>query len=332
MKAMLLKGPAPASENSLEMADIPKPTAGPGEILLKIAACGVCHTDLHTVEGELPLPKLPLVPGHQIVAHVEELGEGARRFKSGDRVGVAWLNRTCGSCEYCRRGLENLCENAKFTGYDVDGGYAEYVTVHEDFAYPIPEGFEDADAAPLLCAGVIGYRALRLSEIEPGGRLGLFGFGASAHVAIQIARHFDCEVYVFTRSREHMELAQSLGATWTGTSKERAPKKLTNAVIFAPVGEIVHDALRALDKGGTVAINAIYLSPIPETEYGLIYDERTVRSVTASTRSDAEELLKLAGEIPIKTEVETFALEEANRALVALKESRIRGAGVLMIE
>jgi propanol-preferring alcohol dehydrogenase len=332
MKAMVLRATAPVSGSSLERADIPQPSPGGNEILLKIAACGVCHTDLHAVEGELPLPKLPLVPGHQIVAHVEALGAGARRFKVGDRVGVVWLNRTCGRCEYCKRGLENLCENAKFTGYDVDGGYAEYVTVHEDFAYPIPEGFDDAGAAPLLCAGVIGYRALRLSEIEPGGRLGLFGFGASAHVAIQIARHWGCEVYVFTRSREHMELAESLGAVWTGTAKERAPKKLTNAVLFAPVGSVVHDALRALDKGGTLAINAIYLSPIPETEYALIYDERTVRSVTASTRRDAEELLKLAGEIPIRTEVETFPLEEANRALVALKESRIRGAGVLMIE
>ena len=331
MKAMLLRAPAPVSQNSLEKADVPEPRPGRGEILLKVGACGVCHTDLHTIEGELPLPKLPIVPGHQIVARVQAMGEGAGRFKKGDRVGVAWLNRTCGACDYCRRGQENLCESAKFTGYDVDGGYAEYVTVAEDFAYPIPPGFDDAEAAPLLCAGVIGYRALRLSDVVRGGRLGLFGFGASAHVAIQIARHWGCEVYVFTRSREHMELARKLGAAWSGTAKDKAPAKLTNAVLFAPAGELVHDALRALDKGGTLAINAIYLSPIPETEYGLIYDERTVRSVTASTRRDAEELLKLAGEIPIKTEVETFPLEEANRALVALKKSRIRGAGVLIV-
>lgn len=332
MKAMLLKAPAPVNEESVEPAEVPEPKPGPGEVLLRIGACGVCHTDLHTVEGELSPPKLPVIPGHQIVARVEELGEGVRRFKAGDRVGVAWLNRTCGTCEYCRRDLENLCESAEFTGYHVDGGYAEYAVVSEDFAYPIPTGFGDAEAAPLLCAGVIGYRALRLSEIASGGRLGLFGFGASAHLAIQIARHWDCEVYVFTRSREHMQLAEKLGAAWTGTSKDVPPKALTNAIIFAPAGEIVHDALKALDKGGTLAINAIYLSPIPELKYELIYEERTLRSVTASTRADAEGLLKLAGEIPIKAEIETFPLEDANRALIALKNSKIRGAAVLIID
>jgi len=332
MKAMLLKKPGPVSEGILEEADIERPEPGPGQVLIRIGACGVCHTDLHQVEGELAPHKLPVVPGHQIVGRVELLGEGASRFGIGDRVGVAWLNWTCGECSYCRRGLENLCENARFTGYDVDGGYAEYAAVDERFAYPVPEPLGDAEAAPLLCAGIIGYRALRLSEVEPGGRLGLFGFGASAHIAIQIARHWGCEVYVFTRSREHMELAEELGAAWTGTSKEKAPKKLTNAVIFAPVGEIVHDALRALDKGGTLAINAIYLSPIPQTDYGLIYDERTVRSVTASTRRDAEELLKLAGEIPIRAAVETFELSGASRALIAMKGSKIRGAAVLLLQ
>jgi propanol-preferring alcohol dehydrogenase len=235
-------------------------------------------------------------------------------------------------CEYCKRDLENMCEKAQFTGYNVDGGYAEYTTVHEDFAYDIPAMFSDADAAPLLCAGVIGYRALRLCEIKPGGRLGLFGFGASAHVAIQIARHWNCEVYVFTRSSEHMELARQLGAYWTGTAKDQAPAKVTNAILFAPAGKLVHDALRALDKGGTLAINAIYLSPIPKMDYELVYDERTVRSVTASTRVDAEELLRIAAEVPIRTEVETFPLEEANRALILLKESKIRGAGALLID
>ena len=332
MRAMLLKEPAPVNQRSLEEVEIPTPEPGPNEILLKIGACGVCHTDLHTVEGELSPPKLPIVPGHQVVARVEGLGEGAKRFKPGDRVGVAWLNRTCGACDYCKRGLENLCEKAKFTGYDTDGGYAEYMTIHEDFAYTIPEGFDDTQAAPLLCAGIIGYRSLRLSEVAPGGRLGLFGFGASAHIAIQIARHWSAEVYVFTRSKEHMELARKLGAAWTGTAQEVAPEKLTNAVLFAPVGELVHDALRALDKGGTLAINAIYLSPIPQMEYGLIYDERTIRSVTASTRMDAEEFLKLAGEIPIETEVECFCLSDANQALISLKHSEIRGAGVLMVD
>lgn len=332
MRAMLLRKTAPVNEKSLEDADIPRPEPGPGEILIKVSVCGVCHTDLHIVEGELSAPKLPLVPGHQPVGRVEAMSDGAGRFKLGDRVGVAWLNRTCGKCDYCGRGLENLCEYGKFTGYDYDGGYAEYMTVHEDYAYLIPDTFDDAQAAPLLCAGIIGYRSLVLSQLRPGGRLGLFGFGASAHVAIQIARHWGCEVYVFTRSREHMELAKSLGAAWTGSAKDKAPEKLTSAVMFAPVGDLVHDALRALDKGGTLAINAIYLSPIPEIEYPLIYNERTLRSVTASTREDADELLKLAGEIPIRTEVERFKLAEANRALLALKNSEIRGAGVLLIE
>lgn len=332
MKAMLLKEPRPVHENLLEEVEIPKPHPGPRELLLKVSACGVCRTDLHTVEGELPLPRLPLVPGHQVVGRVEALGSGASRFKLGDRVGVPWLYRTCGECSYCKRGLENMCEKAQFTGYHVDGGYAEYTVVREDFVYGIPPVFSDAEAAPLLCAGVIGYRALRLSEAMSGCKLGLFGFGASAHVAIQIARHWGCEVYVFTRSPEHRDLARRLGAAWTGAAKDKAPVKITNAILFAPVGDLVHDALRALDKGGTLAINAIYLSPIPEMEYGLIYDERTVRSVTASTRADAEELLKVAAEIPIRTEVQTFSLNDANRALILLKESKIKGAGVLLAE
>jgi propanol-preferring alcohol dehydrogenase len=331
MKAMLLKKPRPARENPLEETDIPRPEPGAGELLLRVNACGVCHTDLHTVEGELPLPRLPLVPGHQIVGTVEVLGPGATRFKRGDRVGVPWLYWTCGECSYCKRGLENMCEKAQFTGYHADGGYAEYTVAHEDFVYGIPPVFSDAEAAPLLCAGVIGYRALRLSGATRGCTLGLFGFGASAHVAIQIAKYWGCEVYVFTRSPEHKELAGRLGAVWTGSSKDRAPVKVTNAILFAPVGELVHDALRALDKGGTLAINAIYLSPIPKMEYGLIYDERTVRSVTASTRADAEELLKVAAEIPVKTDVQTFALKDANRALILLKESKIRGAATLLI-
>jgi propanol-preferring alcohol dehydrogenase len=332
MKAMRLSKPRPVNENPLAEVEITKPQPGPKELLLKVAACGVCHTDLHTVEGDLQLPRLPLVPGHQIVARVEALGPGAGRYKIGDRVGVPWLYKTCGECEYCKRSLENMCDKALFTGYNVDGGYAEYTVVHEEYAYAIPPAFSDAEAAPLLCAGVIGYRALKLSDVQPGGRLGLFGFGASAHVAIQIARYWKCEVYVFTRSSEHMELARRLGASWTGTAKEVAPSKVTNAILFAPVGDLVHDALRALDKGGTLAINAIYLSPIPEMEYGLIYDERTVRSVTASTREDAENLLEIAAEVPIRMEVETFPLADANRALMLLKDSKIRGAGTLLIE
>jgi len=335
MRAILLERPGRMSSegtfDGLREAELERPRPGPGQISIKVRACGVCHTDLHQAEGELQPHKLPVVPGHQIVGEVSEKGRGSGRFEVGDRVGVAWLNWTCGECAYCRRGLENLCEKARFTGYDADGGYAEYVVVDERFAYPLPEGLDDAQAAPLLCAGIIGYRALRLSEVQPGGTLGLFGFGASAHIAIQIARHWGCEVYVFTRSREHMELAERLGAAWTGTSEQTPPRKLTNAVIFAPAGRIVHDALKSLEKGGTAAINAIYMSPIPQMDYSLIYGERTLRSVTASTRRDAEELLKLAAKIPIRTEVETFELSEAERALRALKGSEIRGAGVLLV-
>ena len=332
MRAMVLEQPADIFTNPLHEKDLPVPSIGPRELLLKIRVCGLCHTDLHTIEGELPLPRLPLIPGHQIVATVERIGDQVTRFKTGDRVGVPWLNRTCGTCKYCRAGKENLCENARFTGYHVDGGFAEYSVVHEDFAYRIPDVFDDEHAAPLLCAGIIGYRSLRLSEIQPGGRLGLFGFGASAHIAIQIAVHWGCEVYVFSRSAEHRQLAEKLGATWTGRAGDRPPKPLDSAIIFAPVGRIVHDALAALDKGGTLAINAIYMSPIPELEYAKIYHERTVRSVANSTRQDGTELLRVAAEVPVRTEVETFPLSEANRALQLLKESKIQGAGVLRIQ
>ncbi|UCB52180.1 MAG: zinc-binding alcohol dehydrogenase family protein, partial [Candidatus Zixiibacteriota bacterium] len=257
MLAMLLKEPAAVETSPLQLAEIEKPTIRSDEILVKVNVCGICHTDLHTVEGELELAKKPLVPGHQVVGVVEELGDSITRFKKGDRVGMAWLHSTCGKCQYCQGGRENLCESARFTGYHVDGGYAQYTVVSQDFAYPIPEGFSDEQAAPLLCAGIIGYRALRLSEIKPRGRLGLYGFGASAHVAIQVAIHWDCEVFVFSRSREHLKLAEKLGAAWTGQSKDKAPGKLDSAIIFAPAGELVLDALEALDRGGTLALAGI---------------------------------------------------------------------------
>jgi propanol-preferring alcohol dehydrogenase len=283
------------------------------------------------VEGELSLPKIPVVPGHQIVGIVDALGEGVARFRIGDRVGVPWLHQTCGECSYCRRGDENLCESARFTGLHVDGGYAEFSLAPADFAYPIPRVFSDAEASPLLCAGIIGYRALRLSEIQSGQRLGLYGFGASAHIAIQIARHWGCEVYVFTRSESHRELALTLGAAWVGDARDDPGVRLQSSITFAPAGWIVPEALRVLDKGGTLAINAIHMSPIPQMPYDLIYYERTLRSVANSTRQDAEELLQIAAQIPIRTEVHAFPLQEANQALQALKASQIDGAAAVHI-
>ena len=331
MKAMVLRGARPIEEKPLEAVEMPAPTPGPDEIRIKVRACGVCHTDLHTVEGELHLPRLPVIPGHQIVGVVDQLGANVTRFRLGDRVGVAWLYSSCGQCDFCRRGLENLCDQARFTGLHADGGYAQYTVVPAAFAYPIPSGFPDLQAAPLLCAGVIGYRSLRLSEIQPGERLGLYGFGASAHVTIQVARHWGCEVFVFTRSEEHRQLARELGAVWVGDAKDEPPGLLDSAITFAPAGWIVPEALRVLRKGGTVAINAIHMSPIPEMQYGLIYHERTLRSVANMTRQDAEELLQLAAQIPIHTEVEVYPLAEANDVLQRLKNRQVRGAAVLKV-
>ena len=332
MLAMILNEPALIENNPLKLVDIQTPKPGPHEILVRVQVCGICHTDLHTVEGELDLPKKPVVPGHQVVGVVEKLGEGASRFKKGDRVGMAWLYFTCGKCSYCLQGKENLCENAKFTGYHVDGGYAQYTVIHENFAYPIPDRFSAEEAAPLLCAGIIGYRALRLSEVKPGQKLGLYGFGASAHVAIQVAVHWGCKVYVFSRSKKHQKLGEDLGAVWTGKSSRTPPEKLDSAIIFAPAGEIVLDALKALNKGGTLALAGIYMTPIPQMDYTEhLYYERTVRSVTASTRKDGEELLRIAAEIPIRTQTTSFPLEEANKALQLLKQGKINGAGVLRI-
>lgn len=327
---MVLKNPGAVRNHPLEPATVPDPTPGAGEILIRVRACGVCHTDLHIVEGELPPVKTPLIPGHQVVGAVQACGPRSGKFKVGDPVGVPWLNRTCGACEACRRGDENLCEEARFTGYHVDGGYAPYMTAPEAFAYKIPDQYPHVQAAPLLCAGVIGYRALRICGLLPGERLGLFGFGASAHIVIQIARHRGCPVYVFSRSASHRALARRLGAVWTGTSQQSAPEPLDRAVLFAPAGRLIPDALRNLRKGGSLAIAAIYLDKIPEMDYGAyLYGERSIRSVTASTRRDAEELLALAAQIPIKTDVKTFALGQANEALNLLKAGRITGAAVL---
>jgi len=331
MRAMVLDHPRPAEEQPLQARDIPEPTPGPGEIRVRVRVCGVCHTDLHIVQGELPMHKLPVVPGHQVVGVVDALGPGAKGFKEGDRAGVIWLHSTDGSCEYCRRGSENLCVNATFTGYDVDGGYAEAVIVPAAFAYGIPKSFSDENAAPLLCAGVIGYRSLKLSGAAKSDRLGLYGFGASAHIVLQIARHMGCEVYVFTRTPEHKELATRLGAAWVGDAKDRPPHELDAAIVFAPAGLIVLDVLRALRKGGIVALAGITMTPIPEMDYSLIYGERIIRSVANSTRQDARELLELAAQVLVRTEVTPYPLEEANRALSDIKHSRVEGAGVLCI-
>lgn len=331
MRAMVLERPRSAEEGPLQARDIPEPTPGPGEIRVRVRVCGVCHTDLHIVQGELPMHKLPVVPGHQVVGVVDAVGLGAKAFREGDRAGVIWLHSTDGSCEYCGRGQENLCVNAKFTGYDVDGGYAEAVIVPTAFAYQIPKNFSDENAAPLLCAGVIGHRSLKLSGASKSDRLGLYGFGASAHIVLQIARHMGCEVYVFTRAASHKELALRLGAAWVGDAKERPPHELDAAIVFAPAGPIVLDALRALRKGGTVALAGITMTPIPEMDYSLIYGERLLRSAANSTRRDARELLELAAKVPVRTEVTLYRLEEANRALADMKHSRIEGAGVLRI-
>jgi propanol-preferring alcohol dehydrogenase len=329
MRAMLLKRPRPVEDSPLSLEDLSTPNPGPGEILVRVRCCGLCHTDLHTVEGDLQLPKLPVVPGHQIVGIVDALGPGAQIFRKGDRVGIPWLHSTDNQCDYCRRGLENLCDQAQFTGYHVNGGYADYTVVHENYACPIPEVFSDANAAPLLCAGIIGYRSYRLSGIRPSQRLGLYGFGASAHLVLQFARHQGCEVYVFTRTPIHRDLAQRLGAAWMGSAGDTPPHQLDASIIFAPAGALVPQALRVLRKAGTLTLAGITMSAIPSMDYSLLYQERVIRSVANSTRLDAREFLQLAAEVPLQTEVEIFKLEQANQGLQALKKSEIKAAAVL---
>jgi propanol-preferring alcohol dehydrogenase len=331
MKACLLHSPARVETNPLDFTDVPNPVPQGDHVLVRVAACGVCRTDLHVVEGELPPRKSPVIPGHQVVGRIEKAGEAAKRFRIGDRVGIPWLHRTDGVCDYCRAGKENLCDNPTFTGYMVDGGYAEYTLAPEGFVYPIPEGLTDQHAAPLLCAGIIGFRSLRLSGIEAGGKLGLYGFGAAAHLAIQVARHWNVSVYAMTRDARHQKLALEMGAVWAGGTIDEPPEKLDAAVVFAPAGEIVPAALKALKKGGTVALGGIHMSPIPSFDYDLLYGERVLRSVANNTRQDGEDFLRLAAEIPIHTETEIFPLRDANRALNSLKNDAIRGAAVLQV-
>lgn len=332
MRAQILKHVAPIENSPLELQDVPIPHPGDEELLVKVSVCGVCHTELDEIEGRLPA-KLPVIPGHQIIGKVVGLGNRATRFRVGDRVGIAWIYSACGKCRFCLQGNENLCADFKGTGCHVDGGYAEYCVVSEKFAYPVPVIFSDVQAAPLLCAGAIGYRDLRLSNIRPGQILGLFGFGASAHIVIQIARHMGYRVYVFTRGVEHRYLAQKLGADWTGDLEDKPPQKLNCAIDFTPIGETVPLALDVLEKGGRLVVAVIRKrNPIPPMDYArLLWDEKEIKSVANITRKDAEEFLPLAAKIPIIPEVQEFKLEQANEALQMLKQVKINGAAVLRI-
>jgi propanol-preferring alcohol dehydrogenase len=331
MRAMTLKQPAEVAASPLKLEEVTLPLPRSGEVRLQVRCCGVCHTDLHIAEGDLTLPKLPVIPGHQVVGIVDGVGADVRVIKEGDRVGIPWLYSADGICDYCRHGFENLCDQAQFTGYHVDGGYAEYAVVREDFAHSIPKNFADENAAPLLCAGVIGYRSYRLSGAHADSRLGLYGFGASAHLVLQLARHEGCEAYVFTRSQLHLDLAQKLGAVWVGAAEDSPPRPLDSSIIFAPAGSLVPQALRVLRKGGILALAGVTMTPIPQMDYSLLYAERQIRSVANSTRQDVREFLELAAEVPIRTEVQVFGLEQANLALQALKRSEIKAAAVLQI-
>jgi len=334
MRALVVERPAPAAPGAtgpLRLVDLPDPVPAPGEVVIRVSACGVCRTDLQIAEGDIAARRLPIVLGHQPVGRVESVGPGVDGWAVGDRAGAGWLGGSCGTCARCRAGRENLCEAAVFTGWDRDGGFAERIAVRVDAALRIPEGFADIDAAPLLCGGVIGYRALRLSGIEPGGRLGLYGFGASALIAIQVARHWGCEVHVATRSPRERERALALGAASVGDYDDPPPAPLDAAVTFAPAGAVVVAALRAVDRGGTVAVNAIHLDGIPAFDYDLLWWERSIRSVANFTRRDAEELLALAAAIPVRTAVDRFPLEAGNDALARLAAGEVEGAAVLEV-
>jgi propanol-preferring alcohol dehydrogenase len=331
MRALVLDAPGPAASRPLAIRDHADPRPGPGELALEVSACGVCRTDLQLVEGDLAARRLPIVPGHQVVGRVTGIGAGVTGWTGGERVGVTWLAGYCGVCRACASGRENLCREATFTGWDRDGGFAERMTVRADVAVRIPDGFADLEAAPLLCGGVIGYRALRIAGVVPGSRLGLFGFGASALLAIQVARHWGCEVHVRTRSARERERARDLGAVWTGGYDDEAPVPVDAAITFAPVGSVVVAALRAVDRGGTVAINAIHLDRIPELRYELLWWERSLRSVANVTREDARAFLDLAAAIPIRTAVEVHPLVDGPLALERLAAGAVNGSAVLAI-
>jgi len=339
VKAWVLRRQAPAPSRPLAFETVADPSPGPDEVLLRVRACGICRTDLHIVEGDLPLRRAPVIPGHQIVGEVAALGSGVRGGPAiGERVGVAWLHRTDGTCRFCRSGRENLCLDPAFTGWTADGGFAELCVAPAAFVYPLPPAFADRDAAPLLCAGIIGYRAMRLTGLgEPGrgwagARLGIYGFGAAGHVAIQLARARGADVYVCTRDRvKHQALAAELGAAWVGDAAERPPALLDAAIIFAPAGELVPAALEASDRGGVVVLGGIHMSPLPPLPYDKLYEERVVRSVANNTRDDGRAFLEEAARLPVRTQTQLFELGAANEALIALKRDGIRGAGVLAI-
>ena len=331
MRALILSHPAPVEAGPLEEVDRPVPQPRAGEVLIRVEVCGVCHTDLHIVEGDLPPRRGEIIPGHQVVGRVESRGPDVTSPEIGERVGVAWLHRACGRCAFCRRGLENLCPEAVFTGYDVDGGFAEFIVAPAAFVYPLPDTHSAAEAAPLLCAGIIGYRALRIAQAARGDRIGLFGFGASAHLALQVARYWGCEVYVFTRSEAHRALAADLGAAWVGGVEGRPPEAIDAGVVFAPSGRVVVEALRHLRPGGTLAVNAVHLDQIPAFDYARLYGERGLRSVSNSTRADGQEFLALAAAIPLRPRVETWPMEEANDVLRRVKRGEVNGAAVLAI-
>jgi propanol-preferring alcohol dehydrogenase len=336
MKACTLKSPAPVDERPLQVTEVATPTPRSDDVLVRVHACGVCRTDLHVVEGDLPERFAHVVPGHQAVGEVVALGQDVSKLSTGDRVGIAWLRRTCGRCRFCRSQRENLCERAEFNGWTANGGFAEYMIAPAPYVYRLPDGFDDLQAAPLLCAGIIGYRSLRLTGIEKeswkGARLGLYGFGAAGHVVIQVARARGAEVYVCTRDREkHQRLASELGAAWVGDASEPPPVKLDASIVFAPAGELVPPALEALDKGGVLVLGGIHMSPIPSFDYSLVYHERVIRSVANNTRADGREFLAEAARIPVRTHVQSFRLEDVNEALIALKHDAIKGAAVLMV-
>jgi propanol-preferring alcohol dehydrogenase len=329
MKAAILSSPAPIAQRPLQIVDVADPRVRSGHTLLRVRACGVCRTDLHIVEGELPPKQLRIIPGHQIVGEV--IGGAVDGIALGARVGVSWIGGTDGTCMYCQKGMENLCDSPTFTGYTVAGGYAQYAFARNDFVFPLPEALDDLHAAPLLCAGIIGFRSLRVAGVQPGERVGLFGFGASAHLAIAVLQAWKCEVYVSTRGQSHRRLAESLGATWVGDESDKPPVELDRAVTFAPSGDVVITALSSLRKGGVVAINAIHLDRIPQFDYDtLLWGERQMRSVTNMTREDARDFLALAAQIGLRPQVTVFSLNQANEALSAVKNDAIDGAAVIV--